>query len=328
MNETMKRLIYLLGFLLYHTFAYKIIIRLRKNRKKIIVYHDVDDNINPFVDGLNITVEIKAFEKHMEFLKKHYKVVNLDIIIKSIKEKQNSDRYVAITFDDGYKSFYRNAFPILKKNNFPATVFLIEKCLNDHYYMWRNRLCYLINCNESLTISNFIKYFSKNQTSRNIKFINKNKKEFLKSTAELPSLISVKEVEKLLDMISNTEKIKEIKLYIDIKDCERLSKYNIAFGNHSTSHFEFKFLNDNEIWREIKWKNIDTVASINFMSHLLALPRGAPTKNSEKIEKIAKNCDVKCIFYANGLDNSIDTNIFRLGRIHRIQLKNIKYSPS
>jgi len=34
------------------------------------------------------------------------------------------DKVIAITFDDGYKSVYSNALPVMKKHGFPFTVFI------------------------------------------------------------------------------------------------------------------------------------------------------------------------------------------------------------
>jgi peptidoglycan/xylan/chitin deacetylase (PgdA/CDA1 family) len=39
-------------------------------------------------------------------------------------QSSRSDRYVVLTFDDGYEDFYSKAFPLLKKHGFIATVFL------------------------------------------------------------------------------------------------------------------------------------------------------------------------------------------------------------
>jgi peptidoglycan/xylan/chitin deacetylase (PgdA/CDA1 family) len=40
-----------------------------------------------------------------------------------------------ITFDDGYSDIYYNAYPILKKYNFKAVVFLIINCLGSPEYL-------------------------------------------------------------------------------------------------------------------------------------------------------------------------------------------------
>lgn len=90
----------------------------------IIMYHSV----TPQATRENkIEVTVKAFERQMRFLKEHnYNVVPLETARDFIKNKNKIPaRAVAITFDDGYKDNYIYAFPILKKYNFPATIFII-----------------------------------------------------------------------------------------------------------------------------------------------------------------------------------------------------------
>ncbi len=90
----------------------------------IIMYHSV----TPQTTRENkIEVTVKAFERQMRFLKEHnYNVVPLETARDLIKNKKKiPSRTVAITFDDGYKDNYIYAFPIFKKYNFPATIFII-----------------------------------------------------------------------------------------------------------------------------------------------------------------------------------------------------------
>lgn len=90
----------------------------------IIMYHSV----TPQATRENrISITVKAFERQMRFLKEHnYNVVTLETARDFIKNKNKIPaRTVAITFDDGYKDNYTYAFPILKKYNFPATIFII-----------------------------------------------------------------------------------------------------------------------------------------------------------------------------------------------------------
>jgi peptidoglycan/xylan/chitin deacetylase (PgdA/CDA1 family) len=85
---------------------------------------------------LAITPEL--FERQMRFLKeRHYNVVALETLIPYLRDgKKIPPKTVAITFDDGYKNNYTYAFPILKRYQFPATIFIIVeevgRPLNDH----------------------------------------------------------------------------------------------------------------------------------------------------------------------------------------------------
>jgi len=90
----------------------------------ILMYHSV----NPIAPSENrLIVSVSAFKRQMNFLKKHnYKVLPLETVVDLIKNRKIIPlKTVAITFDDGFKDVYTYAFPILKKYNFPATIFII-----------------------------------------------------------------------------------------------------------------------------------------------------------------------------------------------------------
>jgi peptidoglycan/xylan/chitin deacetylase (PgdA/CDA1 family) len=94
------------------------------------MYHSVSNNGRGGIDR-DITVSRKRFEEQMAYLKRHVNVVSLDSIVEGIgtRPKLSKDQ-VAITFDDGYKDNYLNAYGILRKYNFPATIFLISQEVN------------------------------------------------------------------------------------------------------------------------------------------------------------------------------------------------------
>ena len=77
-------------------------------------------------------VSPKDFINQMNYLKNNgYTVIPLD-------EIENAGQYtkpVIITFDDGYEDNYTNAYPILKKYHFPATVFLISSFIGKPDYL-------------------------------------------------------------------------------------------------------------------------------------------------------------------------------------------------
>jgi peptidoglycan/xylan/chitin deacetylase (PgdA/CDA1 family) len=88
----------------------------------ILMYHRIGDEQGSF------SVSPKNFTRQMEFLKKFkYRVISLEELVRSIREKKYIPKNsVVITFDDGYRNNFIYAYPVLKKLNFPATVFLIS----------------------------------------------------------------------------------------------------------------------------------------------------------------------------------------------------------
>lgn len=112
-RAVIKTLIYLLLYLLDRFLPVKII--------PILLYHSIDD-----LDKEDC-VHPATFYKQMRYLyKKGYNVLPLDKIIDFIesKNKEIPPKIVGITFDDGYRSIYKYAMPIIRKFNFPVTVFI------------------------------------------------------------------------------------------------------------------------------------------------------------------------------------------------------------
>lgn len=88
----------------------------------IIMFHNVDYVAVPEPNS----VSPENFEKQLAFIDKHnFHVISLAALVDAINNgKEVSRRSVVLTFDDGYENNYTNAFPILKKYDYPATIFI------------------------------------------------------------------------------------------------------------------------------------------------------------------------------------------------------------
>jgi len=73
-----------------------------------------------------MTVTENAFEQQMRFLKENgYRVITMDEFFGFLDfQSQIPKKSVVITMDDGWRSAYEIAFPILKKYGYPATLFV------------------------------------------------------------------------------------------------------------------------------------------------------------------------------------------------------------
>ena len=86
----------------------------------ILCYHRFGARAN------NLTVTPQAFEAQMRYLRENgYTVVPLTRLVDFLDGKAALPRKsVVITIDDGYRSTYEIAWPILKRYGYPATVYL------------------------------------------------------------------------------------------------------------------------------------------------------------------------------------------------------------
>ncbi|MFH1238840.1 MAG: polysaccharide deacetylase family protein [bacterium] len=99
--------------------------RLNQKGVAILMYHKI--GIPPKSSRLKkLWVSPQKFARQMAYLTRHkYSIITMkEFVDNLIGNKSMSDKTVIITFDDGYKDTYSEAFPVLQRYNFKATIFL------------------------------------------------------------------------------------------------------------------------------------------------------------------------------------------------------------
>lgn len=138
---------YLSKFLFFSQ-LYRISRYLHKRKVIILAYHGfTNKKIHHGIEnvqGLHINAD--KFKSQIEYLKKHYNIISLEQLAKfytdGIKLPNNS---VVITIDDGYKSTYTLAYPILKQLNVPTTIFPSTNFIDKKEVLWIDRIEYAIS---------------------------------------------------------------------------------------------------------------------------------------------------------------------------------------
>jgi len=159
-KQTVKHLV---GQSLIRTGLWERLLRTWARRKEVIIlaYHRVisawDRTLDYSQPGMVITAE--TFEYHMRFLKEHFDVVPLSLFAelpaappgqRPFRASGCSQRpafrrpLCAITFDDGWRDNYEIAFPILRRYDLPATIFLTTDFIGTDRVFWHTELLYLL----------------------------------------------------------------------------------------------------------------------------------------------------------------------------------------
>lgn len=96
----------------------------------ILTYHNFTKD-----EGSSYSINIIEFEKQMNYLATYnYSVISLSELLKGLKNGQLPPKPVVITIDDGFKSTFTLAYPVLKKYNFPATLFIYTDFIEKNSY--------------------------------------------------------------------------------------------------------------------------------------------------------------------------------------------------
>ena len=104
-------------------------------RYAILCYHRVGTEGVPLFS----TLPPEIFEAQIRFLRRHYRLVSLEQLCAELQDPSARGQAVAVTFDDGYVDTYHNAFPILKKYEVPAMVFVIVGSIESGQVAWYDK---------------------------------------------------------------------------------------------------------------------------------------------------------------------------------------------
>jgi peptidoglycan/xylan/chitin deacetylase (PgdA/CDA1 family) len=110
----------------------------------ILMYHSISDereeNVSPYY---RTATSPKLFAAHMKLLRSQgYEVLGLQAGLEKFRRGNSAcEKIAVITFDDGFQDFYTAALPVLRQNNFSATVFLPTAFIGRERRAFKGRAC-------------------------------------------------------------------------------------------------------------------------------------------------------------------------------------------
>lgn len=225
----------ILSKMLYYSGIISLFEKLKSfNGIRILAYHKINNDCPNY---LNLSTKISNFEKQMEYLRKHYHIVSLQEVVSLMKANQKiPKRTVAITFDDGYKDTYTNAYPILKKYNIPATIFLTLNPIEYKIPLWFECIIYAITNTSRKTLNlepvGLKKYLvdSLKEKRETIDQIVSYTKKLNKEDREILLKFMSKELQVDLDDLKMKEEL------LSWEEINEMKSNGISFGAHSMSH--------------------------------------------------------------------------------------------
>jgi peptidoglycan/xylan/chitin deacetylase (PgdA/CDA1 family) len=123
--------------------------RAREQRRPLILgYHRVVEDFESasLTDMPSMLISRAMFERHIEWVGRSFRFVSLDEIGEHVASgRPFTDPVAAITFDDGYRDVYDNAFPLLRRKGIPAAVFVVTDLIGRPLWQTHDKLYYLVD---------------------------------------------------------------------------------------------------------------------------------------------------------------------------------------
>ncbi len=109
----------------------------------VLNYHRIGDPTGSPFDRDVWSATPDAFDDQMRWLKARFEVIGPAEL--SRVNARPRDRFVLVTFDDGYRDNFENAFPILRRHNLTATFFVATGFLDSQIVVaWWDEIAWMI----------------------------------------------------------------------------------------------------------------------------------------------------------------------------------------
>jgi len=252
----------------------------RAGGAQILVYHRVNDENDPIFPG----VPISAFAAQMEYVAEHYAVCSLSETVQRIRANDLPAEVLAITFDDGYRDNYENAFPILERLGLPATVFLATDAIGSGRVLWHDRVLSALRKTRAPALVNF---GAKGQTyplntPGAKRHVLRQVLEFLWSLDDSDRSLWV---ERLIEKLAVEEPINCGRLMLGWDEIAAMSERQIEFGAHTVTHPILSKISQRQLTREIHESKATIESHLKMPVKHFAYPVGRRQDFTDDVKK-------------------------------------------
>lgn len=293
---------YGLSAVLYYSGLLELIRRVRlkrptQGRLLVLMYHRVEDNVQGYDFAPSVTCA--KMEQHMSYLRQKYKIISLDELSEYVHSRTlPSGDCLAVTFDDGYRDNYLNAYPILKRYNIPATIFLTSGFIGKSELFWWDRVSRILMAmtekDAKLELADDIYPPTLTKILEDLSRVKgKNSRKRQRLVEELKRIYEDKKLQILVDLEKNIStclpEMPAPPQNLNWDEVREMSKNGMTFGSHTVTHPIMTRINT----KTAKWQVVQSKKRIEAqlgreVLHF-AYPNGQPEDFNAEIRKIIRD---------------------------------------
>ncbi len=274
----------------------------------ILVGHRVSDDDEGCLQGLRPD----WFDEQLEYLSRNYRFLSLNQLLDYFEQGQSiPSNSVVITFDDGFRDNYTNAYPILRRYQASATVFLVTGCVTSGELPWPQKVGYVLQNTDADSLCH--------ETTGGRELSLRSQQDRTKangivwaSLCKLPRTQREREIENLCEMLKVQAPRDRMLTWEQV---ETMHKGGMEFGAHTVSHPWMAQQSPEEARWEMETSLKELQDRLGIERPPFVFPGGSYTP---ELVDMASSVGFRCVFQSRGgiRVNSPDvTNQFSLSRV-------------
>jgi len=213
---------------------------------QILAYHRVSDHNDGFLPAMSLA----RFRSQMAHLSRDFTVCSLEQVTRRILDGSLRENTVVVTFDDGYRDNYDEAFPVLREYGVPATIFLTTDFIGTDRILWHDRVFRALGSTDASTLRDF------GPGGRDFSFATAADRE-ASQVEIIRTLRTVGPdqrdawVQELVEKLRVREAPGPGRLMLDWDEVREMRSHGIEFGSHTMTHPILSRVSTEQAEREI-----------------------------------------------------------------------------
>jgi peptidoglycan/xylan/chitin deacetylase (PgdA/CDA1 family) len=279
----------------------------RSGSYQVLLYHKVNDK----GDTIFSSIPVSSFEQQMLMLKQYFNVLPLEELVERAARLDVPPGSIAVTFDDGYKDNYRNAYPILTRYELPATIFLATDPIESGKPLWHDRVFHAFR-----------------RTTKSSFLVGEQSYSLQRADDKLAALRRCLSILRKSSPHDRDDEIRRLMMelgvfdgdiaeeMLDWSDVVEMSRNNITFGAHTVTHPILSRLPLDEAQEEIIMSRERIQQQIGSSVKLFAYPNGTSSDFTERVKGVLMDAGFLCAVTTIWGNNDSSTDRYELRRMH------------
>jgi hypothetical protein len=229
----------------------------------------------------------------MRYVSENFHVLALEDAVRMMTGRNLVENAICITFDDGYRDNFVNAFPVLKKYGLPATIFLASGVIGNGGMLWHDRVFSAFRESRAKVLEwppRSGRMHAIDSPEARISALN----VALRRIKPLGVDVREEAIVELTSALGTQEKKKEPDIMLQWEDIREMQKHRITFGAHTRTHPILSVLPPETAWEEIHGSKEDIERHTGVTVRAFAYPNGKETDFNTKTMELLRKAGFEC----------------------------------